>query len=145
MQPRSVIYEGETNDLYTKRYSRTFAELPDHRILIDHDGKNTFKICLRNYGRKTFHVISKVRLEYYILTVIGFVLCLSFVVNGKLFWGVDNMHLVEKELGNDDAAPLRLVRPPISPQSATLTIYHDLASPWSFIGSTQVGRLCEVH
>jgi hypothetical protein len=70
--------------------------------------------------------------------LVVFVLFLSFVVNGKLFWGVDNMHLVEKELGNVDAAPLRLVRPPTSPQSATLTIYHDLASPWSFIGSTQV-------
>ena len=73
----------------------------------------------------------------------GFVLFLSFVVNGKLFWGVDNMHLVEKELGNVDAAPLRLVRPPTSPQSATLTIYHDLASPWSFIGSTQVYKAVE--
>ncbi|CAB4027039.1 2-hydroxychromene-2-carboxylate isomerase, partial [Paramuricea clavata] len=65
----------------------------------------------------------------------------SFVVNGKLFWGVDNMHLVEKELGNVDAALLRLVRPPTYPQSATLTIYHDLASPWSFIGSTQIEHL----
>lgn len=65
-------------------------------------------------------------------------ICSSFVVNGKLFWGVDNMHLMEKELGNVEAALLRLVRPPTSPHSATLTIYHDLASPWSFIGSTQV-------
>jgi 2-hydroxychromene-2-carboxylate isomerase len=66
--------------------------------------------------------------------------CPSLIVNGKLFWGVDNMHLVEKELGNVDAAPLRLLRPPSTSKSATLTIFHDLASPWSFIGSTQVRR-----
>ena len=68
----------------------------------------------------------------------------SFVVNGKLFWGVDNMHLVEKELGNANAAPLRLVRPQASTQSATLTIFHDLASPWSFIGSTQIENLVNI-
>ncbi|XP_028403916.1 uncharacterized protein LOC114526489 isoform X2 [Dendronephthya gigantea] len=65
----------------------------------------------------------------------------SFLVNEKLFWGVDSMHFVEKELGNVNAAPLRLVQPPSSQHSATLTIYYDLSSPWSFIGSTQIANL----
>ncbi|XP_046853818.1 uncharacterized protein LOC124446966 isoform X2 [Xenia sp. Carnegie-2017] len=62
----------------------------------------------------------------------------SFVVNGKLFWGVDNLHFVERELGGKSASPPRLTEPPKTPQSVNLTIYYDLGSPWSFLGSTQV-------
>lgn len=59
-------------------------------------------------------------------------------MNGKLFWGVDNLHFVERELGGKSASPPRLTEPPKTPQSVNLTIYYDLGSPWSFLGSTQV-------
>ncbi|XP_046853534.1 uncharacterized protein LOC124446716 [Xenia sp. Carnegie-2017] len=68
----------------------------------------------------------------------------SFLVNGKLFWGVDNLHFVERELGGKSASPPRLTEPPKTPQSVNLTIYHDLGSPWSFLGSTQVENLIKV-
>ena len=57
-------------------------------------------------------MIYQFRREDYILSMF---ICSSFVVNSKLFWVVDNMHLIEKELGNVKAAPLRIVRPQTSP------------------------------
>lgn len=66
----------------------------------------------------------------------------SFIVEDKLFWGQDRLHFVDKALGNRNAQQKRVVprtlpnRPPI-----TLTVFHDFASPWSYIGSTQIERV----
>lgn len=65
----------------------------------------------------------------------------SFWVNGRLFFGMDRLHLVEQSLGNKDAQPLRLVGVPDDaaqrpPQK--LTVYFDFSSPWTFLGVSQV-------
>ncbi|XP_031557502.1 uncharacterized protein LOC116294112 isoform X2 [Actinia tenebrosa] len=65
----------------------------------------------------------------------------SFWVNNKLLYGVDHLHMLEHELGNPSAAPLRLASPPAHPTNTKLTIYHDFASPWSYLGSTQITQL----
>ena len=70
-----------------------------------------------------------------ILTLLSF---LSFWVNNRLFYGVDHLHFVERALGNASAALPRFYPVPAEPRKAKLTIYHDVASPWSYIGSTQV-------
>ena len=62
----------------------------------------------------------------------------SFCVNDHLYYGTDRLHLVERALGNTMALPLRLVYPPPRPSKAKLTIYHDFASPWSYVGARQV-------
>lgn len=70
----------------------------------------------------------------------------SFWVNDRLFYGVDHLHFVERALGNSSAAPPRFYPAPAKPRKAKLTIYHDFASPWSYIGSTQIPKLLsEVH
>ena len=69
------------------------------------------------------------------LTLLSF---LSFWVNNRLFYGVDHLHFVERALGNASAALPRFYPVPGEPRKAKLTIYHDFASPWSYIGSTQV-------
>lgn len=65
----------------------------------------------------------------------------SFWVNDRLFYGVDHLHFVERALGNSSAALPRFHPPPAEPKKAKLTIYHDFASPWSYIGSTQIPKL----
>ena len=65
----------------------------------------------------------------------------SFWVNDHLYFGVDHLHFVERALGNTSAAPPRFHPAPAQPRKAKLTIYHDFSSPWSYIGSTQVGNL----
>ncbi|KAK3738368.1 hypothetical protein QZH41_010676, partial [Actinostola sp. cb2023] len=67
----------------------------------------------------------------------------SFWVNNRLYYGVDHLHFLEMELGNPMAAEQRLVHPPSSPQKAKLTIYYDFASPWAYVGSTQIPKLLE--
>lgn len=70
----------------------------------------------------------------------------SFWVNDRLFYGVDHLHFVERALGNSSAAPPRFYPPPAEPRKAKLTIYHDFASPWSYIGAMQIPKLLsEVH
>lgn len=59
-------------------------------------------------------------------------------MNDELFFGVDHLHFVERALGNKTAALARFSPTPAEPGKAKLTIYHDFASPWSYIGSTQV-------
>ncbi|XP_073256647.1 uncharacterized protein [Porites lutea] len=65
----------------------------------------------------------------------------SFWVNNRLFYGVDHLHFVERALGNASAALPRFYPVPGEPRKAKLTIYHDFASPWSYIGSTQIPKL----
>ncbi|XP_078380491.1 uncharacterized protein LOC144663421 [Oculina patagonica] len=65
----------------------------------------------------------------------------SFWVNDELFFGVDHLHFVERALGNKTAALARFHPTPAEPRKAKLTIYHDFASPWSYIGSTQIPNL----
>ncbi|EDO39954.1 predicted protein [Nematostella vectensis] len=66
----------------------------------------------------------------------------SFWVNNELFYGTDRMHFVESALGPDKHVTMpRLYHPPSHPTRAKLIIYHDFASPWSYLGSTQIADL----
>ncbi len=63
----------------------------------------------------------------------------SFGVGGRFFWGQDRMHLVERALTG--------VSPPVSQLQtgvgvgATVTFFHDLSSPFSYLASTQFERV----
>ncbi len=65
----------------------------------------------------------------------------GFVVDGKLFWGVDRMHLVEKALGGSPVWPPQRTDEPLSP--VTLTFFHDFSSPYSYLGATQVEKIAQ--
>ena len=75
------------------------------------------------------------------LCILFYLFATSFWVNDRLYYGVDHLHFVERALGNTSAAPPRFHPAPAEPRKAKLTIYHDFSSPWSYIGSTQVGNL----
>ncbi len=58
----------------------------------------------------------------------------SFRVDDRLWWGQDRMPLVERALGGRPAPP-----PAPRPATATaVTFFHDFASPFSYLASTQV-------
>lgn len=63
-----------------------------------------------------------------------------FWVNGRLFWGTDRMFMVERALGLSSSAPERLMPAP-SHGAATLTLFFDFSSPWSYLA---VARLPEL-
>jgi 2-hydroxychromene-2-carboxylate isomerase len=71
----------------------------------------------------------------------------AFVVSGRLYWGQDRMHFVERELGGTDRTPT-LTTPPLAPGKKAMTkhvleIYWDFSSPFSYLGSTQAKALAE--
>ncbi len=53
----------------------------------------------------------------------------SFVVGDRLFWGHDRLHFVERALRG----------------SARLRFFHDFASPFSYLASTQIERVARDH
>ena len=80
--------------------------------------------------------------------------CHSFYVGGRLFWGVDRMFFVERQLGLKDAHPERLRLPvpssagsggPPSPPPPSLALYLDFASPWAFLGFMRQLGLKDAH
>lgn len=56
----------------------------------------------------------------------------------RMWWGADRAHLVAAALGVDWPAPAP--RPPTE-RALPITFFHDFSSPFSYLGSTQVGRL----
>lgn len=61
---------------------------------------------------------------------------------GPLHWGADRMHFVAGELAGSrvpQTLPVTPVRSARSPR--TLQFFHDFASPYSYLGATQVGPL----
>lgn len=75
------------------------------------------------------------------LFILFYLFATSFWVNDHLYYGVDHLHFVERALGNTSAVPPRFHPAPAQPRKAKLTIYHGFSSPWSYIGSMQVGNL----
>ncbi|MBX7083570.1 MAG: DsbA family protein [Nannocystaceae bacterium] len=57
-------------------------------------------------------------------------------------WGHDRLPLLSRALGRavDPAAPIRTGVPPQPP--AQLRFFHDVASPFSYLASTQIERVC---
>eukprot|EP00004_Rigifila_ramosa_P007571 TRINITY_DN1859_c0_g1_i1.p1 TRINITY_DN1859_c0_g1~~TRINITY_DN1859_c0_g1_i1.p1 ORF type:complete len:428 (-),score=109.38 TRINITY_DN1859_c0_g1_i1:44-1300(-) len=68
----------------------------------------------------------------------------TFWIEGsdRIFFGQDNLHFLEGALRNTRVPPTRLsVRPPTRTPRSKLLFFHDFASPWSYVGSTQVEKL----
>jgi 2-hydroxychromene-2-carboxylate isomerase len=60
-------------------------------------------------------------------------------VDGKLWWGQDRLHLVEKALGGSPAfLPDFTARP-----GQTIDFYHDFSSPYSYLAATQIEGLAK--
>ena len=60
----------------------------------------------------------------------------TVAVGTQIFWGADRLHLVRQALGLPRAdAPAR-------GQGRTLRFFHDFSSPFSYLASTQVQRVC---
>jgi len=64
----------------------------------------------------------------------------AFHVDGRLFWGQDRLGLVEAALGG---APEPYV--PRGDGGARIRFFHDFASPFSYLASTQVERVAAEH
>ncbi len=66
---------------------------------------------------------------------------------GPLHWGADRMHFVEAELAGKPVSPP--LPPPALPANAEcaheVEVFHDFASPYSYLGVTQVARLAAQH
>ncbi len=64
----------------------------------------------------------------------------TYTWQGRIWWGGDRLPLVEQALGHARAraAPPRRGRP-------TLRWFHDFASPFSYLASTQIARLAREH
>ena len=95
-------------------------------------------VPFQKYGQVTELLVKSFLLIFLVFT---FLFLHSFWVNNKLYFGSDRIHFVERDLGKSDAAPPRLVPSPLpSIKKRKLAIYHDYASPWSYIGSKQVSK-----
>lgn len=63
----------------------------------------------------------------------------TFGVGDRLFWGADRLHFVRRALGVDrEQAP-----PAKNTDGSRVVFFHDFASPFSYLASTQIKRICE--
>lgn len=65
-------------------------------------------------------------------------------VGDRLDWGADRMYRVERALGLPTEDPLAR-RPAAPPTGRVLRLYHDFASPFSYLGVTGAGELAAGH
>jgi 2-hydroxychromene-2-carboxylate isomerase len=63
----------------------------------------------------------------------------AFEVGGKLWWGQDRMHFVEKALGGDPSLATD-VGLSAKQDNGTLTFYHDFSSPYAYLAATQLEK-----
>lgn len=79
----------------------------------------------------------------------------TFRAQGRFWWGADRMHLVEAALRGHRTrarAPVDLqghgavpVSPAMAPPPARVEVFHDIASPYSYLGFTQIEGLARAH
>jgi len=58
----------------------------------------------------------------------------------RFWWGTDRMHLVAEALGAEWPAPEPC---PPNDDPLPITFFHDVASPFSYLGSTQIARIAQ--
>lgn len=66
----------------------------------------------------------------------------TFVVGDRLWWGQDRLALVERALGGD---PPRPSSPQPSSEPMRISVFHDFASPFSYLASTQIERIASAR
>ena len=65
----------------------------------------------------------------------------SMLVDGELWWGQDRLHFVEQALGKKP-----IIEPlPQKNTAKKLLFFHDFASPFSYLASTQIERLAQKY
>ncbi len=62
-------------------------------------------------------------------------------VDGELFYGVDRLRLVREKLG----LPREPSGEPTQPPGGTIELFHDFASPYSYLASTQIEAFAARH
>jgi 2-hydroxychromene-2-carboxylate isomerase len=65
----------------------------------------------------------------------------AVVVDGRLYWGADRLHLVERQLTGDAPEPDL----PEGPTGAQLTFFHDFSSPYSYLAAGAIAQLASDH
>ena len=64
----------------------------------------------------------------------------AVVVDGRMYWGQDRLHFVEQHLTG-----ARPASRPATSAGKTVRFFHDFASPFSYLASTQIERIAERH
>ena len=65
----------------------------------------------------------------------------SMIVDGELWWGQDRLHFVEQALGGSPNTEPS----PITTSGNNILFFHDFASPFSYLASTQIKRLAQKY
>ena len=67
----------------------------------------------------------------------------TMTVGERSWWGVDRLHLVASALAGRKVEPPEILPPvPLTPGPATVRIFHDFASPFSYLASTRIQQIC---
>lgn len=66
----------------------------------------------------------------------------TFEIGEEMIWGVDRLHFVEEALGNPF---LDTDSPTTGPEGQVIRFFHDFASPFSYLASTQIERIAARH
>lgn len=65
----------------------------------------------------------------------------TFFLGDQMWWGADRLHFVAEAMSGTRDDPAARVGPP----GQTLRFFHDFASPFSYLGATQVERVAARH
>lgn len=60
---------------------------------------------------------------------------------GPLHWGADRMHFVEEALSGQRVPQTAPIAPRLVERSCQVDFFHDFASPYSYLGATQIDRI----
>jgi len=63
----------------------------------------------------------------------------AFVVDGRLIWGQDRLHLVEAALGGAPSAYVPQT------QGGVIRFFHDFASPFSYLAAARIDKVAQAH
>jgi 2-hydroxychromene-2-carboxylate isomerase len=70
----------------------------------------------------------------------------TFSVGDTNVWGQDRMDVLARAIGAPSRDPARVIgRWPAPREPATVRFFHDVSSPFSYLASTQIARVCEAH